>query len=216
MRARHSAADRAHVGAGVRRPGRILLTIRHGCPFPPLHPGTWPGRDARNAGRLPVRPLRDYNAAVRREHLIETLRVAPALLEELVRATPPERIRRRPADGKWSIHEHVCHLAAVGPLFSDRLTLMLEENNPAIGPYEPPPDEQEGSLLERDMEVEMRRFADGRARLVHRLERLSEAEWRRTAQHGGYTEYDVHIMFRHVMMHDQLHAYRIEQLALTR
>ena len=164
----------------------------------------------------PHGPSGDYNAAVRREHLIETLRAAPALLEELVRATPPERIRLRPADGKWSVHEHVCHLAAVGPLFSDRLTLMLAENNPAIVPYEPPPDEQAGSLLERDLEAEMRRFAEDRARLVHRLERLSEAEWRRTAQHGGYTEYDVHIMFRHVMMHDQLHAYRIEQLALTR
>lgn len=164
----------------------------------------------------PHGPLGDYNAAVRREHLIETLRVAPALLEELVRATPPDRIRRRPADGKWSIHEHVCHLAAVGPLFDDRLTLMLAENNPAIVPYDPPPDEQAGSLLERDMEAEMRRFAGDRARLVQRLERLGEAEWRRTARHGEYTEYDVHIMFRHVMLHDQLHAYRIEQLALTR
>ena len=133
-----------------------------------------------------------------------------------MRATPPDRIRRRPADGKWSIHEHACHLAEVGPLFDDRLTLMLAENNPAIVPYEPPSDEQSGSLLERDLEAEMRRFAEDRARLVQRLERLGEAEWRRTAQHGGYTEYDVHIMFRHVMLHDQLHAYRIEQLALTR
>lgn len=151
-----------------------------------------------------------------RDQLIASLRAAPALLGELVRETPTERVRRRPPDGKWSVHEHACHLAAVGPLFSDRLTLMLAEDNPAIVPYDPPPDEQAGSLLGRDLAAELLRFADDRARLVQRLEGLTDVEWRRTARHDGYTEYSVHIMFRHVMMHDLLHAYRIEQLALTR
>jgi uncharacterized damage-inducible protein DinB len=176
--------------------------------------------EARGAARVGPAPPRgrspDYNAAVRRVQLVETLSAAPALLEDLVRATPAERLRRRPSAGKWSIHEHVCHLAAVGPLFSDRLTLMLTENNPAIVPYDPPPDEQAGSLLERDLDAELQRFVDDRARLVQRLEGLTDAAWRRTATHGGYTQYDVHIMFRHVMMHDLLHAYRIEELALTR
>jgi uncharacterized damage-inducible protein DinB len=153
---------------------------------------------------------------VRREQLIQTLDAAPSLLEELVRSAPAERIRRRASAGKWSIHEHACHLAAVGPLFSDRLTLMLAENNPAIVPYDPPADEQAGSLLERDLDAELLRFAQDRARLVQRLAGLTDAEWLRTARHGGYTTYDVHIMFRHVMMHDLLHAYRIEELALTR
>ena len=153
---------------------------------------------------------------MRTERLIETLSGAPALLAELVHEAPADRIRLRSPDGKWSIHEHACHMAAVGPLFSDRLTLMLAEHDPAIVPYEPPPDQQTGSLLERDLDAELRRFEDDRARLVQRLGGLTDAEWRRTARHGGYTNYDVYIMFRHVMMHDLLHTYRIEQLALTR
>jgi hypothetical protein len=43
---------------------------------------------------------------------------------------------------------------------------------------------------------------------------LSAEDWQRTADHGEYTRYSVFIMFRHLAMHDMLHAYRIEELLL--
>jgi hypothetical protein len=49
---------------------------------------------------------------------------------------------------------------------------------------------------------------------VARLRRLQPDEWRRTAEHEEYSHYSIFIMFRHVVMHDMLHAYRIEELLL--
>jgi len=46
------------------------------------------------------------------------------------------------------------------------------------------------------------------------LETLSPTGWTRTAEHGEYRTYSVFIMFRHLALHDFLHAYRIEELLL--
>ena len=148
--------------------------------------------------------------------IISRLEAAPALIAELVRETPQRNRKRRPAPDRWSVHEHACHLAEVHPLFFERLDRMLREENPVIVPYDPPPEEQTGSLLERDLDQELQRFTADRAKLVRRLRELSPDDWKRRGEHGDYKPYSVAIMFRHVMIHDYFHAYRIEELALKK
>jgi hypothetical protein len=65
-----------------------------------------------------------------------------------------------------------------------------------------------------DLDACLDRFVLDRERLVARLETLSQTEWTRTADHGEYRTYSVFIMFRHLALHDFLHAYRIEELLL--
>ena len=65
-----------------------------------------------------------------------------------------------------------------------------------------------------DLNDSLERYARDRRRLVERLEMLSDADWKRTADHSEYRQYSVFIMFRHVALHDFLHAYRIEELLL--
>jgi hypothetical protein len=48
------------------------------------------------------------------------------------------------------------------------------------------------------------------------LKDLSEEDWERTAEHAEYAHYSLFIMFRHLAMHDMLHAYRIEELLLKK
>jgi hypothetical protein len=56
-----------------------------------------------------------------------------------------------------------------------------------------------------------------RARLVKRLKELSPPEdWQRTAVHEEYSRYSVMIMFRQLLTHEMLHAYRIEELSLKK
>ena len=66
------------------------------------------------------------------------------------------------------------------------------------------------------LEDSLRQYSEDRRQLVDRLRRLSEQEWRRTAEHGEYSHYSVFIMFRHVALHDFFHAYRIEELLLKK
>ena len=148
--------------------------------------------------------------------VIDALRRAPAIVVPLVREVPPAVLRRRPAPRRWSAHEHACHLAHVHALFFDRLEQMLRDPSPVIRPYLPGEQDADDLLLRMDLDASLERFAADRARLVTRLEALGPAEWARAAAHGEYRTYSVFIMFRHLALHDFLHAYRIEELLLRR
>jgi hypothetical protein len=146
--------------------------------------------------------------------IVASLERAPAILVPLVREVPEAILKRRPRPGKWSAHEHACHLAAVHPRMLARLDLMLADPLPRIKPYLPHLDEEDGALLKVDLDEAMERFSNDRRQLVERLGTLSPEDWQRTAEHGEYTHYSVFIMFRHLAMHDMFHAYRIEELLL--
>jgi hypothetical protein len=146
--------------------------------------------------------------------IISALERSPEIILSLVREVPEEILKRRPKPEKWSAHEHACHLAAVHPLMSSRLDLMLAEPTPRIRPYLPHVDDGEDALLKTNLDEALQRFTRDRQRLVERLKTLSPADWERSAEHGEYTHYSVFIMFRHLAMHDMFHAYRIEELLL--
>jgi uncharacterized damage-inducible protein DinB len=150
------------------------------------------------------------------EAVIMTLANAPAIIVPLVREVPEAVVKRRPQPGKWSAHEHACHLAEVHPLFFSRLELMLNESRPTLVGYKPDEAMEEGALLKVDLNEALERFSSDRARLVEELKDLSEDEWLREAEHEEYDHYSVLIMFRHVALHDMLHAYRIEELLLKK
>jgi hypothetical protein len=150
------------------------------------------------------------------ESVIDALARAPRIVVPLVREMPPALLKRRPAPGKWSAHEHACHLAVVHDLFFRRLDQMLSQPAPAITPYDPGTQDPDDALLKLDLDASLAAYAHDRARLVERIRQLSPVEWQRTADHGEYSHYSVFIMFRHLALHDFLHAYRIEELLLCR
>jgi hypothetical protein len=148
--------------------------------------------------------------------IVDALERAPAVVVPLVREVPAAIAKRRPLPGKWSAHEHACHLAVVHRIFFERLDLMLHSPAPVITPYDPAYSESEDHLLGLDLDASMTQYAEDRRRLVSRLRTLSEPDWQRTAEHGEYSHYSVFIMFRHLALHDFFHAYRIEELLLKK
>lgn len=146
--------------------------------------------------------------------IIDALRRAPDIVLPLVREVPPSILKRRPAPRRWSAHEHACHLAHVHALFFERLEHMLTDPAPVIRPYLPGDQDADDLLLRMDLDECLDRFVLDRERLVARLKTLSPREWAQTAVHGEYRTYSVFIMFRHLALHDFLHAYRIEELLL--
>ena len=148
--------------------------------------------------------------------IIEALRRAPDIVVPLVREVPASVLKRRPAPRRWSAHEHACHLAHVHALFFERLDYMLSHPAAVITPYHPGEQDSDDFLLRMDLDSSLERFIADRQRLVARLEALDSADWARTADHGEYRTYSVFIMFRHLALHDFLHAYRIEEVLLRR
>jgi hypothetical protein len=148
--------------------------------------------------------------------VIEALERAPRLVVPLVREVPPGLLKRRPAPGRWSAHEHACHLSRVDRLYIERLDYILAHPRPVITPYDPARDEADDTFLQMDLDRSLDRYVEDRQALVARLRTLPLEVWARTAEHGEYSHYSVFIMFRHVALHDFFHAYRIEELLLRR
>jgi len=146
--------------------------------------------------------------------VIDALARAPEIVVPLVREVPPALRKRRPAPDRWSAHEHACHLAVVHALFLQRLDYILSHPQPIITPYDPGTQDAEDRLFRLDLDESLAQFVSDRARLVERLRRLVPADWERRAEHGEYSHYSVFIMFRHLALHDFLHAYRIEEILL--
>ena len=111
--------------------------------------------------------------------VIDALARAPEILVPMVREVPRSVLRRRPAPGRWSAHEHACHLAHVHGLFFERLDLMLREPEPFIAGYQPGEQDSDDMLLRMDLDASLDRYVADRARLVARLRTLDEADWAR-------------------------------------
>ena len=148
--------------------------------------------------------------------LIATLQSAPRIIISLIREVPSQNLKRRPSPNKWSAHEHACHISTGDTAYLSRLDLILSDPAPYIKSMIPSADEEAGSLLNTDLDEALGIYVRERARLVERLRKLSEGDWQRTARHEEYSHYSVFIMFRNLLLHEMLHAYRIEELMLKK
>jgi uncharacterized damage-inducible protein DinB len=148
--------------------------------------------------------------------LIATLENAPDIIVGLVRDMPPQNLKRRPSPNKWSAHEHACHISSADAAYLSRLELMLSDPATYIRSIVPSPEEEAGSLLNIDLDEALNHYVQERARLIKRLKELSAEDWQRRAEHEEYSHYSVLIMFRELLMHEMLHAYRIEELMLKK
>ena len=148
--------------------------------------------------------------------VLDQLARGPMLVRQVIYDIPFNHRKRRPAPGVWSAHEHAVHLAMVDPIMIRRLDYMLSDPSPHIQSYEPSRDDQDGALLNLDLDTEMDRYAHQRVEFIERLHQLSEEQWQITAEHDEYSHYGIFIMARHIGLHDLHHAYKIEERMLRK
>lgn len=146
----------------------------------------------------------------------EALARGPALVMALILELPPAVRKWRPRAGKWSGHEHACHVARMEPMWAERVERILAEDNPTIVGYDPATDEAPDALLGLDLATALASYGAGRALLVRRLQGLDGDAWRRPAVHTEHGRYSLFLMCRHLALHDRLHAYRIEEIILSK
>jgi hypothetical protein len=148
--------------------------------------------------------------------LISALATAPGVIIPLIREVPPQILKRRPSPSKWSAYENAIHLSQSDVLFRARLDLILSTPEPYIESILNSPEDEAGAMLDIDLDESLERYVRERAALVERLRKLSPDEWQKTAMHEAFDHYSVFIMFRHLLNHEMLHAYRIEELLLKK
>ena len=147
--------------------------------------------------------------------ILESLRRVPAILRGLVRALPPARLHERRSPDFWTIAEHAAHLAEVQPMLLERVQRMLREERPVFTPFFPDKEDAPGRAS-IDVEAVLDDFLQRRLELLALLDKAGPDAWLRRAEHPEYERYGLHILARHILMHDHWHMYRMEELGLTR
>ena len=148
--------------------------------------------------------------------IIDALGGTPLILERFVASIPDAALHRRRGEGFWTVAEHVAHLAEVQPMLAERIRRFLEEDAPAFVPHIPSQNESDAAAPRPDMSSATAAFGKERLAQVALPKRAAPGDWAKPATHPEYTRYTLHILARHILMHDHWHMYRMEALWLTR
>ncbi len=144
--------------------------------------------------------------------VLTALENAPTLLASLILAVPEPLRRRRPAPGRWSAHENLCHLTSLEPRFrAPSGAHARRRRSGSRAPLPPPPKSRtercSAWISKRPSPPSPASGASSRAR----LRELPDEAWKRSARHPDYASYNVFVLARHMVVHDMLHGYRIEE-----
>lgn len=147
---------------------------------------------------------------------LHLLSESPAVLRDLISRIPPELLKVRRIPGKWSIHEHACHIVDVQPVLLRRFEKFRDEEVAHITPYIPGDTDPSDHLMNMNLNMILDDFYRLRSEMTAFLEKMPQSYWEKKATHGEYTEYGPSILLRHLLLHDHVHMYRIEELWLTK
>jgi hypothetical protein len=132
-------------------------------------------------------------------------------LHDALNLVPDEAVQWRPAPGKWSAHEVVCHCADSEMNGALRLRYLLAENDPVIVGYD-----QDGwarvlDYHSRPLEPALAVVEAVRAHTTDLLRSLPDAAWARAGRHTESGPYTAETWLRIYSDHLEGHARQIER-----
>lgn len=152
---------------------------------------------------------------------VATLGAMPAKLKDIVARLPRETWRRKPANGGFSLLEHVCHLRDIdADGYGVRLERMLKEERPILVDLDGDALAKERDYQSQDVVEALSGFTAARREIAARLAKVTPEERQRSGLMAGRDitiEELAGIMLTHDSEHlDQLHDLyvELEKLAL--
>ncbi len=144
-----------------------------------------------------------------RRALIDRYAEGPARLKEAIGAVPEDARKWRPAEGKWTAHEIVCHCADSETVAAVRIRFLVEEPDPLIMAYDQ--DRWTRDLRYHDLPLgpALATVEAVRTHTAGMLRLLSPEAWSRVGRHSESGVYGAEtwlaIYARHVHKHsDQI------------
>lgn len=144
--------------------------------------------------------------------LLERLRSTPDRLRAIVAGTSDPDLTRAGAGGGWGPVEVFCHLRDIDDLFIERITRMLNEDDPFLQVVDETLWPIERDYASQDPRAALEEFAANRDELVGILAALTPREWERRGYHEESGEQTVRWYAAHAAEHDAMHEQQLCQL----
>lgn len=140
---------------------------------------------------------------------LDVLEATPSVLRAALAPLPAEVVETAGAEG-WSPRDVVAHLASLtGPTLVQRVTLMLEQDDPLV----PGVDEHDvlaaSGLRERPLGALLNEFEAQRADAVAWARRITPEQLARTGRHAVAGPLTVAEIINHKAWHDLLHIRQV-------
>ena len=129
---------------------------------------------------------------------------------ELIRANVAEwpallahpDVRQRPSDDRWSGLEYACHVRDVYRLYDERLTMMLERDDPSYPNWDQ--DESSAGYADEDPDRVATEIAEAGERLAAKFDSVQGDQWGRTGTRSDGARFTVESFARY-LIHDPIH-----------
>jgi uncharacterized damage-inducible protein DinB len=153
--------------------------------------------------------MRDY--AQGRDPL-ELQRQTPILLAELLASASDERLRMRPASGKWSVGEILAHLAEDEISTAWRYRQMVEHNGVSLAGFDQDLWARLGDYGTRSPQESLELFRLLRRANLQFLRQLAPEQWECFGVHAERGRITVSDLASHMAGHDANHAEQIRRI----
>jgi len=153
-----------------------------------------------------------------RERYLEIIRSTPDKLKSALKGVPKKLLTWRPAPGKWSIHEIVCHMRdAERNGYLIRYGKILAEDNPTLPDVDPDKLAQERQYGRMNLREVVRDWQAARREALAILGKVTEEQWGRVGTHPSLGPMSLEtILKRQALRNDEGHLGQIENIKKRR
>lgn len=142
---------------------------------------------------------------------LSRLKTQLASLSSILAGAGPSALRHRSAEGKWSAHENLAHLARYHEVFLSRLERILADERPQFARYRAEEDPESARWFALPTPQVLRRLKEIRATLIERIMRLQSPQFARTGIHPVFGEMPLTLWIEFFLVHEAHHLYLVFQ-----
>jgi hypothetical protein len=123
------------------------------------------------------------------------------------------RLNRQPLPGKWSIHDHIAHLAKYQPVFMGRIQAILQKEVPAFGRYKAENDPDFEIWRQFEIQDLLKLLDSDRHILFNLVNSLDDEHLGRAGLHPKFGKLTVIQWTEFFLLHEAHHMFTIFMLA---
>lgn len=153
-----------------------------------------------------------YVQALAGQDPIEVMATSPDRIRKIIMGLSDAQLSTKPAPGKWSIKEIICHLADGEVVLGSRYRFIGGHDRPPLAGYDQEAFVEKlgaGNATAQDL---LDDFAMARAVNLGLLERLPEESWKRVGLHAERGEESIADLVMMYAGHDRIHTQQIETI----
>lgn len=136
----------------------------------------------------------------------------PEKLARLLKGVPKAKLRKRPAPGKWSIHEIMTHLSDTEIAYGFRVRLILGAPGATLVAFDQDTWVAACHYDKRDTLTALEQFAALRKANIALLKSITPEQWKHAGQHAERGEESVEMAVSMMAGHDVNHLAQIERV----